>query len=246
MVRTKPSAKQGTSRITVAAGRRSGQRSTKSAGPPWAAIIWPNFSAAAPDSSAWAMRLAPSAASWAKPPKASASPPKATVISHRAVLTDVPVRVSITSVTSSALPAAVAKGCDISVISAVVMQPAPWAVVTRARAKASACSSVFIKAPEPHFTSKTSASNPAASFLDRIEAVIRSMLSTVPVTSRMAYSLRSAGAISALAETMAQPICAICRCNCASDRPVRKPGMASSLSSVPPVWPKPRPEIIGT
>src|SRR5207237_262327 len=32
----------------------------------------------------------------------------------------------------------------------------------------------------------------------------------------------------------------------ASDRPVRNPGMASSLSSVPPVWPRPRPDIIGT
>jgi len=30
------------------------------------------------------------------------------------------------------------------------------------------------------------------------------------------------------------------------DKSVRKPGIASSLSSVPPVWPRPRPETIGT
>ncbi len=27
---------------------------------------------------------------------------------------------------------------------------------------------------------------------------------------------------------------------------MRKPGMLSSLSSVPPVWPRPRPDIFGT
>ena len=32
----------------------------------------------------------------------------------------------------------------------------------------------------------------------------------------------------------------------ASVRLVRKPGIASSLSSVPPVWPSPRPDIMGT
>jgi hypothetical protein len=42
-----------------------------------------------------------------------------------------------------------------------------------------------MKAPEPHFTSSTSASSPAASFFDRIDAVIRSMLHR-PVTSRIA------------------------------------------------------------
>ena len=34
--------------------------------------------------------------------------------------------------------------------------------------------------------------------------------------------------------------------NSFSERPTRKPGIDSSLSSVPPVWPSPRPEIIGT
>ena len=34
--------------------------------------------------------------------------------------------------------------------------------------------------------------------------------------------------------------------NSSIDRSVRKPGIDSSLSSVPPVWPSARPEIIGT
>ena len=152
----------------------------------------------------------------------------------------------MTSITSSALPAAVASGWLMSVISAVVMQPAPCAVATRARARALASSIVFMKAPEPTFTSSTSPSSPAASFLDRIEAVIRSMLSTVPVTSRIRYRRRSAGAISALAETMAQGVDFSCARSWSSVRAVRKPGIDSSLSSVPPVWPSPRPEIIGT
>ena len=42
-----------------------------------------------------------------------------------------------------------------------------------------------MKAPVPALTSRTSASSPAASFFDRIEAVMRSIDSTVPVTSRM-------------------------------------------------------------
>ena len=50
------------------------------------------------------------------------------------------------------------------------------------------------KAPEPTLTSITSASSPAASFLDRIEATISGIDSTVPVASRIAYSRRSAGA----------------------------------------------------
>ena len=43
-----------------------------------------------------------------------------------------------------------------------------------------------MKAPEPNFTSMTRPSSPAASFFDKIEAVMRSMDSTVAVTSRMA------------------------------------------------------------
>ena len=55
-------------------------------------------------------------------------------------------------------------------------QPAPFAVSTSARGQRLAPpSSVFMKAPEPVLTSSTSASSPAASFFDRIEAVIRAI-----------------------------------------------------------------------
>ena len=43
-----------------------------------------------------------------------------------------------------------------------------------------------MKAPEPVLTSITRACSPAASFFDRIEAVMSAIDSTVAVTSRMA------------------------------------------------------------
>ena len=42
------------------------------------------------------------------------------------------------------------------------------------------------KAPDPYFTSIANPCRPAASFFDRIEAVISGIDSTVPVTSRIA------------------------------------------------------------
>src|SRR5881296_449253 len=45
---------------------------------------------------------------------------------------------------------------------------------------------------------------------------------------------------------MARPTFASAVRNSASLRFTRKPGIASSLSSVPPEWPRPRPDIIGT
>ena len=51
-----------------------------------------------------------------------------------------------------------------------------------------------MKAPVPVLTSRTSAPVPSAIFLDMIELAISGIDSTVPVTSRRAYSLRSAGA----------------------------------------------------
>ena len=60
-------------------------------------------------------------------------------------------------------------------------------------------------APEPTLTSITSALSPAASFLDRIDATISGIDSTVPVASRIAYSRRSAGASVAVCPTIAHP-----------------------------------------
>jgi len=64
----------------------------------------------------------------------------------------------------------------------------PWALPTSTmlRARVRASSRVFMKAPEPHFTSNTRASAPPASFLDMMDAVMRGMDSTVAVMSRSA------------------------------------------------------------
>ena len=53
-------------------------------------------------------------------------------------------------------------------------------------ASSRASSMVFMKAPEPTFTSRTSEPVPSAIFLDMIEEAISGIASTVPVTSRSA------------------------------------------------------------
>ena len=77
-------------------------------------------------------------------------------------------------------------------------------------------------------------------------AAMSGIASTVPVASRSAYIFRSAGAISAVWPISAQSSVSSSCFASASDRSVSNPGMDSSLSSVPPVWPRPRPDIIGT
>lgn len=78
------------------------------------------------------------------------------------------------------------KGISISVIRATVRRPTwlPMRTISRARARES--SKVFIKAPEPIFTSSKMASAPAAIFLDMMLEAISGKLSTVAVTSRKA------------------------------------------------------------
>jgi hypothetical protein len=73
-----------------------------------------------------------------------------------------------------------------SVSQATVRSPASPATVTRLSARAWALSSEPAKAPEPTFTSMTRASRPAASFFERIDAVMSGTESTVAVTSRIA------------------------------------------------------------
>ena len=120
----------------------------------------------------------------------------------------------------------------------------PMPTIICARRRASTC--FFMKAPLPTFTSSTSASTPSASFFDMIEEEISGIDSTVAVTSRRAYSLRSAGASRSVWPMKHSPSSASCFSNSSAVRSVRKPGMDSSLSSVPPVWPSARPDIMGT
>ena len=105
---------------------------------------------------------------------------------------------------------------------------------------------VCISAPAPVFTSSTMACAPLASFLETMLEAISGRLSTVAVTSRRAYRVLSAGARFFVWPMMAMPMACTCRINSSSLRPMRKPEMLSSLSSVPPVCPSPRPLILAT
>ena len=73
-----------------------------------------------------------------------------------------------------------------SVMCASVFTPAPFPTRTSESASRSASARVFMKAPEPHFTSSTSRSIPSASFLERMEAVMSEMFGTVAVSFRRA------------------------------------------------------------
>ena len=116
----------------------------------------------------------------------SSSAHRARVISARRESTFSPLRKSTASFISSAFPTVRPRTWFMSVIRAEVLVPAPLATLTMERASLRASSMLSIKAPLPHFKSITRYSSPAASFLERIEAVISSIDSTVPQTSRMA------------------------------------------------------------
>ncbi len=153
---------------------------------------------------------------------------------------------STASATSTALPTAQPRGVSIAVSSAVVVTP--WAVPmsTSARASSRARSGVFMNAPDPDLTSSTRPRAPSAIFLLMIELAMSGIDSTVAVTSRSAYSLRSAGASVGVAAHTTAPTSASWRSMSAMDSSARQPGIDSSLSRVPPVCPRPRPDICGT
>jgi hypothetical protein len=151
--------------------------------PPIAAAMRPNRSMAAPEAMAVTISLSPES----RPASARRRAPSAIVRSwSRGAASRSPARTRRQTSTSTALPMAGQSGASMSVTRAAVGTPAPLAVATRARASSMASASVFMNAPEPAFTSSTSPSSPAASFLDRMEAVMRSTDSTVAVTSRTA------------------------------------------------------------
>ena len=113
-------------------------------------------------------------------------------------------------------------------------------------AKALASSIVFIKAPEPTFTSKQKASVPSATFFERMLEVISGIDSTVPETSRKAYKSLSAGTTLSVCPIIEKPQVSIVFLNSSTVKFVRYPSIDSNLSRVPPVYPKARPAIIGT
>ncbi|MPN14407.1 hypothetical protein SDC9_161734 [bioreactor metagenome] len=157
-----------------------------------------------------------------------------------------PFNVSIATSTSRALPTATPKGWLMSEMIAIVLRPARLPILTIAWASALASSSVFMKAPAPVFTSSTIASAPAAIFLHMIELAISGNEFTVPVTSRSAYNFLSAGQRLPDCPMTATLLSFTMDANVASSISTWKPGIDSSLSSVPPVCPNPRPLIFAT
>ena len=89
------------------------------------------------------------------------------------------------SLTSSALPTWVPRGWSMLLTSATTGFPATSPTRTMVIASSMLSYGVCIRAPEPLFTSRTMASDPAASFLLRIEEAISGRESTEPVTSRI-------------------------------------------------------------
>ena len=131
-------------------------------------------------------------------------------------------------------------------MSVDVRTPAFFPTRINEAASSSASCSVSRKAPLPNLTSNTNASSDSAIFLDMILAVINGIEGTVAVTSRRPYSFLSAGTRVSVAPVMTQPNRFSWPWISDSERLVRKPSMDSSLSSVPPVIPSPRPLIMGT
>ncbi len=99
-----------------------------------------------------------------------------------------------------------------------------------------------MNAPDPVLTSSRMLPAPPASFLLITLEAISAVLATVAVTSRSAYMALSAGTRSALWAATARPMRSTWSSSSVALRSTLKPGIASSLSRVPPVWPSPRPD----
>src|SRR6266850_703327 len=212
--------------------------------PPWASITSANLRSALPSARAFSRRARAATAS-AVPPNRSISTPRRRVSSRTSEGPRLR-RTSMDSRTSTALPTALPSGASMEVSSATQPRPIERQRSTMVRARSRASSSVFMNAPRPTFTSSTRASIPSASFLLKMLEAISGTDSTVAVASRSAYSLRSAGAICAVCPIRQSPSRSTSSVKRCVERSTRNPGMLSSLSSVPPVCPRPRPEIIGT
>ena len=150
------------------------------------------------------------------------------------------------SATSNPLPTARPSGQFMSVISATVRLPSFSPIFTIVDASSRALSSVSMKAPLLVFTSSTIASAPAAIFLLMMLEAISGMLFTVPVTSRRAYINLSAGSSPLDCPMTQRPVFLTISIISPTERSIFTPGIASSLSSVPPVCPSPRPDIFAT
>jgi 5-enolpyruvylshikimate-3-phosphate synthase len=83
-----------------------------------------------------------------------------------------------------------------SVMAARTGRSQPRPISTQTRASSSAADGVFMKAPLPALTSRSTRSLERASFFDITLAAISGTEATVAVASRRAYNLPSAGTMS--------------------------------------------------
>ena len=157
-----------------------------------------------------------------------------------------PFNVSIASIISKELPIAFPSGWFISVIIAIVFLPRLLPIFIISFASSVASSTLCINAPSPYLTSKSIVSDPDANFLDIIDEAISGIEFTVPVTSLRAYNFLSAGTKSPVWPIIAIPTSSTCFLNCSSDKKQLNPSIDSNLSKVPPVWPRPLPDILAT
>ena len=226
------------SAVTTCFSRATG--SDASGSPPCALIIARHLSIALPSFSACSGSFPP------RIPAASSISRANTIVSSTTSLGPPPASTSIDSRTSRALPAVNPSGTSIAVTRARVFTPALVPSDTIVRANSSARLGSDINAPLPVFTSKTNALVPSAIFFDMIDDAINGIASTVAVTSRRAYNFLSAGASPAPAAQITAPTSLNTRSISSLVNDARHPGIDSNLSSVPPVWPNPRPDNCGT
>ena len=125
------------------------------------------------------------AGSTSRPTRASICRASAKVTSIRSA-GPFPCSAATASATSTALPTARPSGTSIAVSSALVRTWCSSPRATIVSASSRAASWLFMKAPVPTLTSRTSALVPSAIFFDMIELAMSGMDSTVPVTSRSA------------------------------------------------------------
>ena len=182
---TQPPFSAGTSSVAGAAG--SSEVSYTARGSPYcASTSSASFFSALPSAIVESSFSFASASSAARPASVRIWLPSARHSSSSSPASVRPASTSIASLTSSALPTAKPSGSSMSVMTAAHLRPASVPTRVRPSASSRACAGVFIKAPDPHLTSSTITSAPAASFLDMMELTISGMLGTVPVTSRRA------------------------------------------------------------
>ena len=138
------------------------------------------------------------------------------------------------------------RGRSISVMTATVFLPRCLPIFTISEASFLASSTVRINAPPPVFTSNTMASAPEASFLLMMLDAMSGMLGTVPLTSRRAYILLSAGSRLPDWPMTQRPVFRTMRLNSSRLFSTLTPGTDSSLSSVPPECASPLPLTFAT